>query len=157
MNTQVIISKEELLKSWQLDRALTRKTIERFPEDELFKFSIGGMRTYADIIKELISIAAPGLRGIVSNQKVDYNHNLPLETKQEILDRWDADTKEIDDLYSKISDERFHEEFAMYGELRVSVIQSILYFKDNEIHHRGQGYVYLRALGIEPPFFWERY
>ena len=26
-----------------------------------------------------------------------------------------------------------------------------LYVIDNEIHHRGQGYVYLRALGIEPP------
>ncbi|RYD85889.1 MAG: damage-inducible protein DinB, partial [Sphingobacteriales bacterium] len=36
-------------------------------------------------------------------------------------------------------------------------LQNILYFIDNEIHHRGQGYVYLRALGIEPPFFWERY
>jgi uncharacterized damage-inducible protein DinB len=24
------------------------------------------------------------------------------------------------------------------------------------VHHRGQGYVYLRALGIEPPPFWER-
>ena len=27
---------------------------------------------------------------------------------------------------------------------------------DNEIHHRGQGYVYLRALGKEPPPFYER-
>jgi uncharacterized damage-inducible protein DinB len=32
----------------------------------------------------------------------------------------------------------------------------LLYCIDNEIHHRGQGYVYLRALGIEPPPFWER-
>ena len=31
------------------------------------------------------------------------------------------------------------------------------YFVDNEIHHRGQGYVYLRALGIEPPAFWDRH
>lgn len=32
----------------------------------------------------------------------------------------------------------------------------LLYAIDNEIHHRGQGYVYLRALGIEPPGFYER-
>ena len=32
----------------------------------------------------------------------------------------------------------------------------IQYAIDNEIHHRGQGFVYLRALGIEPPHFWER-
>jgi uncharacterized damage-inducible protein DinB len=31
-----------------------------------------------------------------------------------------------------------------------------MYAIDNEIHHRGQGYVYLRALGIVPPPFWER-
>ncbi|MEX6688230.1 DinB family protein [Danxiaibacter flavus] len=33
---------------------------------------------------------------------------------------------------------------------------SLLYFIDNEIHHRAQGYVYLRSLGIQPPFFWDR-
>ena len=27
---------------------------------------------------------------------------------------------------------------------------------EHEIHHRGQGYVYLRSLGVEPPPFWER-
>jgi uncharacterized damage-inducible protein DinB len=27
---------------------------------------------------------------------------------------------------------------------------------DNEIHHRGQAYVYLRALGLDVPPFWER-
>ena len=32
----------------------------------------------------------------------------------------------------------------------------LLYVIDNEIHHRGQGYVYLRALGTEPPHFYER-
>ncbi len=32
-------------------------------------------------------------------------------------------------------------------------IGTILYAIDNEIHHRGQGYVYLRALTIEPPSF----
>jgi uncharacterized damage-inducible protein DinB len=32
----------------------------------------------------------------------------------------------------------------------------ILYLVDNEVHHRAQGYVYLRSLGIEPPMFWDR-
>jgi uncharacterized damage-inducible protein DinB len=31
-----------------------------------------------------------------------------------------------------------------------------MYFLDNEIHHRGQGYVYLRELGVEPPAFYQR-
>jgi len=36
------------------------------------------------------------------------------------------------------------------------IYNMILYWIDNEIHHRGQGYVYLRSLGIEPPAFWDR-
>jgi uncharacterized damage-inducible protein DinB len=32
----------------------------------------------------------------------------------------------------------------------------LLYAIDNEIQHRGQGFVYLRALGIEPPPLYDR-
>ncbi len=35
-------------------------------------------------------------------------------------------------------------------------MSATLYAIDNEVHHRGQGTVYLRALGLEPPPFWER-
>jgi uncharacterized damage-inducible protein DinB len=43
-----------------------------------------------------------------------------------------------------------------FGQWESTGIGTILYAIDNEIHHRGQGYVYLRSLGIEPPPFWER-
>ncbi|GGH25073.1 damage-inducible protein DinB [Sphingobacterium alkalisoli] len=155
MNT-AIISKEELLSHWQGHRTLTRKTIEKFPEQELFSFSVGGMRTFADLVKELLSIAGPGLEGIVNNSTNGYNHNLPLNTKEELLAKWDAETPKINELYGQISDERFHEKFNLFGEYEFPIIHNILYFIDNEIHHRAQGYVYLRALNIEPPFFWDR-
>ena len=32
----------------------------------------------------------------------------------------------------------------------------LLYWIDNEIHHRGQGYAYLRSLEIDPPLFYDR-
>jgi uncharacterized damage-inducible protein DinB len=35
-------------------------------------------------------------------------------------------------------------------------VATLLYFLDNEIHHRAQGFVYLRELGIEPPAFYRR-
>ena len=37
-----------------------------------------------------------------------------------------------------------------------SHFERLLYTLENEIHHRGQAYVYLRMLGIEPPPFYER-
>ena len=55
-----------------------------------------------------------------------------------------------------LSAERFHEEIVAFGMYPGSVWSTIMYFHDNEIHNRAQVYVYLRALGIEPPFFYER-
>ena len=152
-----ILTNEELLNHWQGHRTLTKKVIEAFPEKELFEFSIGGMRTFADLVKELLSIAVPGLEGIVNSSTETYNHNLPLNTKADLLNAWDEATPKINELFLQISEARFKEEFNLFGEYKFPVIQNILYFVDNEIHHRGQGYVYLRSLNIDPPFFWDRY
>lgn len=157
MNTQGIVSKGDFLKNWQGHRTLTRRTIEKFPEHDLFNFSIGGMRPFSDMVKEMLSIAVPGLDSIVTNVIEKYNHDLPLATKAELLERWDADTIKIEVLFEQISIERFKENFKIFGEYEFPVVDNIQYFIDNEVHHRAQGYVYLRALGIEPPFFWERY
>ena len=43
-----------------------------------------------------------------------------------------------------------------FGQYEGRVNDLILYVIDNNAHHRAQGYVYLRALGTEPPPFWER-
>lgn len=151
-----ILTNQELLKHWQGHRALTRRVIEAFPEKELFEYSIGGMRTFADLVRELLAIAVPGLEGIINNSTEGYEHNLALTTKAALLNAWDEATPKIDELFLQISEDRFKEEFNLFGEYKFPIIENILYFIDNEIHHRGQGFVYLRSLNIEPPFFWER-
>ena len=63
-----MITKSELLQHWLGHRKLTRKTIEKFPEKELFEFSIGGMRPFSALIKELLSIDVPGLKEMVTRE-----------------------------------------------------------------------------------------
>lgn len=46
----VVITPEELLKHWQGHRNLTRRVIDAFPEEALFKHSIGGMRPFAEMV-----------------------------------------------------------------------------------------------------------
>ncbi|WP_437918638.1 DinB family protein [Sphingobacterium sp. LRF_L2] len=157
MNTAVVLSKEEFLQHWLGHRTLTRKTIEKFPEKELFEFSIGGMRTFSELVMELLSIAEPGLRGIVDKTEEQYNHALGIKNKADLLARWDEHTPKIIDLYNRIPLADFHEDFNLFGEYKFPIYSNLLYFVDNEIHHRAQGFVYLRALGVEPPFFWDRY
>lgn len=152
-----VISKDDLLKHWQGHRALTRRVIEAFPEKEFFEFSIAGMRTFAQLTSELLAIASPALKGIVNREVKPFEEDSEkLTTKAEYLKKWDESTEEINDYWEQLSMGDFSETFNLFGQYEFPVIQNILYFVDNEIHHRGQGYVYLRALGIQPPFFWER-
>ncbi len=152
-----VLTSNELLEHWQGHRSLTRRVIEAFPEEAFFSHSIGGMRPFADMITELLSIAAPGLREIVTGQSVPLNEHLDHGNSQaKVLQAWDEATEEINTLWLQIAPERFQETIKMFGEYESTVRWSIFYFIDNEIHHRGQGYVYLRSLGIEPPAFWDR-
>ncbi len=151
-----VIDRALLLENWQGHRNLTRRMIEAFPEKELFEFSIGGMRTFADLVKEIITVDVDGLQGIVNNSTRPYYNDLPYQTKAELLAGWDEATPQIENLLNQISEERFQETFNLFGQYEFPIIENIQYFIDNQVHHRGQAYVYLRALGIEPPFFWDR-
>lgn len=155
--TTSVITSSELLEHWQGHRRLTRKLIEAFPEKEFFEYSIGGMRPFAGMVQELLGIAVPGIRQIVGDKVQEFNeHFKEANSKEKILALWDESTDELNELWSQIGEERFHENILMFGQYEGTVWSSIFYFIDNEIHHRGQGYVYLRSLGIEPHPFWDR-
>jgi uncharacterized damage-inducible protein DinB len=149
-----VITKSALLAHWQGHRALTRRVIEAFPEKELFTFSIGGMRPFAELAHEFLRLSAPGLRGVVTGDWSEKPERPA--TKAELLRLWDATTAEIDALWSQMPESRLQETVKAWGQWEGPGYTHILYWIDNEIHHRGQGYVYLRALGIAPPGFWER-
>ena len=152
-----VISQADLLKHWQGHRNLTRRVIEAFPEKDFFEFSIGGMRTFSKLTDELLSIGAPAMKGIVNREITPYQENSEnLSTKAEYLEKWDDATQEINHYWSQLKIEDFSETFNLFGEYEFPIIENILYFIDNEVHHRGQGIVYLRALGVEPPHFWDR-
>lgn len=158
MNTIAqVISPEDLLKHWQGHRNLTRRVIEAFPEKEFFEFSIGGMRSFSALTSELLAIGGPALKAIVERKEKPYQESSGnLESKSDYLKKWDEETDEINKYWSKLTIGDFSQTFNLFGQYNSPIVENILYFIDNEIHHRGQGYVYLRALGIEPPHFWER-
>lgn len=153
------ISTDILLKQWLGHRNVTRRVIEAYPEDKLFTYSLGNMRTFAALAKELLTLGAPGLRGVVEGRwdsYADTEAKLTFRNKQELLKLWDESTDEIKTLWPQISAERFHEVDKYFGQWEGPIYWSVMYAIDNEIHHRGQAYVYLRSLGIEPPAFWDR-
>lgn len=154
-SSAAVISQQALLDHWQGHRRLTRRVIEAFPEDQLFHFSVGGMRPFGALAMEMLGMAAPMVRGVVTGEWKEYTAKTAV-SRDEILSLWDEATEEINSYWSQIPLEAFQSTITAFGAYTGAVHDLLLYVIDNEIHHRGQGYVYLRALGIEPPFFYVR-
>jgi uncharacterized damage-inducible protein DinB len=152
--SNVVISPEELLKHWQGHRGLTRRIIDAFPEDQLFTYSIGGMRTFGELANEFLSMAVPSVRGMITGEWTGPTEKQT--TRAGVLQAWDADTAELERLWGQLAPGAFQQTYNAFGMYEGTGIWLLLYVIDNEIHHRGQGYVYLRALGIEPTPFYER-
>ena len=151
-----VLTPDALLEHWQGHRRLTRRVIDAFPDDQLFRFSIGGMRPFGALALEMLAMAAPFLRGTVSGSWEQQSFDREARPKSGDSAALGSSTDEIDQLWSQIPPQRFQETIKAFGQYEGRFHSLLFYVIDNEIHHRGQGYVYLRALGIEPPPFYER-
>ena len=158
-----ILPMSAILEHWQGHRRVTRRVIEAFPEEVFRSYSIGGMRPFSELTLEMINMAEPGIKGIVTgdwgtpHDQADHSASTPIiHDKAYILHRWDEITELINKLWEQIPEGRLEETETAFGLYHQPIYSTLLYFIDNEIHHRGQGYVYLRSLGIEPPAFWDR-
>ena len=155
LSSPPFISTADLLQHWQGHRRLTRRVIDAFPDDKLHSFSVGSMRPFGALALELIGIGEPIVKGVATGDWTRPDHP-PALAKSDILRLWDENTVSLDRLWAQIPPERFQETMTAFGQYPGKVHDLLLYAIDNEIHHRGQGYVYLRALGIDPPPFYER-
>ena len=144
-----------VLDHWQGHRRLTRRVIAAFPDDQLFTFSVGGMRPFGALASEMLGMTLPMVNGALSGEWAMSGAPAPA-TKDDLLAQWDETTSRLDALFPQLPSERFLETMTAFGQYTGPLHQLLLYVIDNEIHHRGQGYAYLRALEIEPPAFFDR-
>lgn len=154
-----VFSADAFLDHWQGHRRLTRRVIEAFPDDALFTHAIGGMRPFAALVLEMIGMARHGVEGVATGVWPDVtavHGGAQVTTKADLLRLWDEATAAIETWWPRIAPGRFQEVDKAFGLYEGPNYGTLAYFVDNEIHHRGQGYVYLRSLGIEPPGFYDR-
>lgn len=152
-----LMSPDSLLAHWQGHRRLTRRVIEAFPEEQLFTFSAAPpMRTFGELAWEAYGVAAYTVDGLVTDEwaSPDWSEQPPRE-KGALLAAWDDLTRRMDADLPEVPPSRYGEDKVLFWGT-MPALDTALYAIDNEIHHRGQGYVYLRALGVEPPPFYER-
>jgi uncharacterized damage-inducible protein DinB len=156
-DSAAVLTGDILLRHWLGHRRLTRRVIQAFPDDALFDHHAPSMRPFGAIVHEIDLFLPLVLRGAATGVwRWPEGDEAAPTTKRELLAAFDAATRTLEEVLPTIPAERFLEVDQPIGTREEPVVASLLYFLDNEVHHRGQGYVYLRELGIEPPAFYQR-
>ncbi|EJQ49914.1 damage-inducible protein DinB [Bacillus mycoides] len=154
----MVMTLEQFREILDENRRLTIRTIAAFPEDKLFTFApVEPLRPFSKMILEILDIERGYIRGIALGE---WEYSQPftgVSTKEELLDGCHETKEVVQKWWPKITEERLHtvEKDPFFGG-EMSHFERLHYALENEIHHRGQGFIYLRLLGIEPPAFWDR-
>ncbi|GAA0506245.1 DinB family protein [Deinococcus depolymerans] len=149
------LSIPDFITHWQGHRVLTRRVIEAFPEDQLFSFCLGGLRPFGAQATEIHLVDAMTVTALRGGGWPEPDWTTGPTDRASLLTAWDAVSADLADHGPHTDPAFFTQLHALpWGEMPGWV--AAIYAVDNGLHHRAQGYVYLRALGIEPPAFYER-
>jgi uncharacterized damage-inducible protein DinB len=153
-----LVTPTSLLEIMEGNRRLTLRTIEAFPEEKLFRYSpVEPLRPFAEMVVEIIQIESAYMRGIATGEW-RFPEPVSFSTKQELLTNCEQVRAQTRAWWPSVTLERLLtvEPDPFFGGGPSSMFERLFYALENEIHHRAQGYIYLRELGIEPPAFYER-
>lgn len=151
-----LLTLEQFYNHWQGHRRLTLRTIEAFPEDKLFSYSLEPMRSFGKLMTEVLEIEVNFLHGILSGDWEWQPKYRGVSGKAELVTAFEQLAPQTKEIWTQLTPERLEAIETDAGGAEKSNRERLLYMLDNEIHHRAQGYVYLRLLDTEPPAFYER-
>jgi uncharacterized damage-inducible protein DinB len=154
--TMELLTLEQFYNHWQGHRRLTIRTVEAFPEDKLFSYNVEPMRPFGKLMIEVLMVEGHFLHGILSGDWAWKPDFIRASSKKDLLIAFEQVSTQTQQQWSKLTSERLEADEIDAGHAKKTNRERLLYILDNEIHHRAQGYVYLRLLGIEPPAFYER-
>lgn len=154
-----LLTPSRLLESLEGNRRLTVRVIEAFGERDLFDYApAGGLRPFADMVREIIGLEGAYVRGTATGEWIFPNAYEEVNTKAGLLAACAAVRDQTRAVWPRVTVEHLLWEGVdgFFDPTPVSNLHRLEYALENEIHHRGQAYIYLRMLGIEPPPFYER-
>lgn len=150
------------LKLWdrlRLLNGIALRCIEALPADSLDQHPIPNMRTPKELMVHLYgSILESMAVGIVKGEIDSYDEAAPcasIQTREQLLawchERWTAGDRAM----RTITDERASGSVKTPWGFDAPGYAMLFGLYDEFLHHRGQMYAFLRALGAEPPMNWD--
>ncbi|MFC9597025.1 DinB family protein [Peribacillus butanolivorans] len=154
----MFLSKEALFDIMEGNRRLTMSVIEAFPEEKLFHYTpVEKLRPFAEMVKEIMNIERGYMRGIALGEWEFQDSFTTLSTKEALVKACEDVREDTRKMWKNITEGKLEVvEKDPFFDPSQSHFARLQYALENEIHHRGQGFIYLRTLGIEPPEFFVR-
>ncbi|WP_221090258.1 DinB family protein [Deinococcus aquaedulcis] len=146
-----------LAAHWLGHHHLTARTLLAYPDEALFTFSSAPpLRPFGAMVWEVHGQTGYVLDGLRTGTWGEPHWPEPADQDPAALRAaWAAQSARLARELPAVPEARYLDmQRTGWGEL--SGLGAALGAIDNQVHHRAQGYVYLRALGLEPPDFWNR-
>jgi hypothetical protein len=160
------MNKQTLLQMWDMMRqrhGIALRLVGGMPADRLDNRPIPDMRTPKELVVHLYEIVVKGMpESVVSGEmKVDdsLEHErqvaATLQTRDDVLrfmrDCWSAADRAV----AAVTDAQLAAEVKTPWGMNFPGWMMFGINHDEFLHHRGQLYVFARALGVEPPMMWD--
>lgn len=151
-----LLSQEDLWNHWEGHRRVTLRTLEAFPEDQFHAKPVAGMRSFAELMTEIVNVEESTMNGLKTGEWKWEPTQEHFATKADLQKAFAQVRQNSQAIYNSLSIEKLQTVETDAWGMTSSNLFRIFYMIDNEIHHRGQTYVFLRLLGLEPPAFYIR-
>ena len=150
-----------LLAEFETQAAITRRFLERLPEDKLTWKPHEKSMSAGQLAYHLAFVPGGVIRFVQKNpaQAPDFANFPQPASRQEILKTFDDSVATVRDLLPKLDDARMKETWRMFAKEREVLAQPRAEFLRDVMfshwyQHRGQFSVYLRLLNVAVPASW---
>jgi uncharacterized damage-inducible protein DinB len=159
-----MMNKQALNGMWDLMRqkhGITLRLLEAMPGDKFQSQPIPNMRTPAELVAHLYGVVvmdiATGVQAgrITADESAETKIAGGLKTTQDVVAFAEACWNKADVAVQAITDQHLSAMVPTPWNKTIPGWMAMGITNDEYLHHRGQLYVYARALGVEPPFMWD--
>ncbi|HEX7077430.1 MAG TPA: DinB family protein [Candidatus Eisenbacteria bacterium] len=149
-----------LWEEFRLVNGITTRVIEAIPADKIGTRPVRDMRTPTELVVHMAETMRGVVEGIVSGEIKEYESSEKalcptIQSRDDLAklmrDAWAKANKAIGGLRPEQATAMVKSPWGM--DFPGWVCVQIVF--DEHLHHRGQLYAFLRALGVEPPFMWD--
>jgi uncharacterized damage-inducible protein DinB len=154
------MDRQDLHSMWEkfrLINGVTLRALDRIGDDHLVATPIPHMRSTRELIDHLYvytrAIPEAVLRGRITAEDCA-EQSQSLRTKADVQRYAREAFRAADAAVDNITDAHLQQPVETHWgpTMPGAAMMNVLY--DEHLHHRGQLYAYMRALGIEPPYVW---